>query len=85
MDYCALIYRYELYTNKIVMRFYYCSGFIHMADRCIKPPVCLKCGSRTHNAQYCNGEEEKLCPNCEELNTKFGLNLDIRYSVFDRN
>lgn len=56
--------------------------FNHMSDRCRKPPICLKCGLRTHKNQ--NREEEKLCPNCEELNTKFGMKLDIRHSEFDR-
>lgn len=56
-----------------------------MADRCTKPTVYFKRGSRIHEAQKCNGEEEKLCSNCEELNTKFGLILDIRHSAFDRN
>lgn len=76
----------SVYEHYNVRRCYKCSGFQHSFGKCTKPQVCLKCGSSQHlaNENVCD-PTFIVCPNCDEVNVKFNLNLDTKHCPFDRN
>lgn len=76
----------SVYEHYNVRRCYKCSGFQHSSEKCTRQQVCLKCGSSEHLAHenMCD-PTFIMCPNCSEINVKFGLNLDTKHCPFDRN
>lgn len=74
----------KIFENYNIRRCFNCLGFNHKAEYCKKKPdvCCNKCGDN-HLANKCQSGVLK-CINCIRSNEKYGLDLNIDHSVYDK-
>lgn len=74
---------YKVVDNINMLRCYKCYGFHHIARDCKNNLACFKCAG-PHRGNECKSNVKK-CINCQTMNEKLNLDLDVNHDAWSKN
>lgn len=74
----------RIYEYFNVIRCFDCGELGHKRNECKKGKLCFNCFKKHNRDDECQRKENPFCINCQNMNTKVNMKLDVNHSIFNK-